>query len=149
MTDFADQVQKLARGVLISLALGLGIVVGVAALGTGAYFAWQWWTFDRHVSRLAVTVKIDTAKECSDADLLRIELFNGSTRTIEWTTLELSAKRPGRSSDIGDVSETTDVLIPPAKRLWACAVPKAKASAGDGSAPPWGVRSFTVRFADD
>ena len=126
-------------------AVGLSVSAGVAGL-----YGWHWWSHDRHTALLVAKVKIDSSR-CSDADLpVWVELFNGSTKTIEHASFLVTAKRPGHSEEIAEFHKRADYLIPPNKRLFACAAPtiKREAQGEDVRVLEWDIGLTSVRFSD-
>ena len=99
------------------------------AIGTG--YAYDWWSYDRHVALVVATARVDPEK-CVEAGFpVYLEVFNGSTKTVESTSFSIIAKRPNRSTNVSDFRDTTDHIIKPGGRLTACANPTLKPEAKD------------------
>ncbi len=137
--------QGLLRWTLIAGAVGLGLSASAAGL-----YGWHWWSHDRHAALLVAKVKIDPSR-CSDAGLpVWFELFNGSSKTIEHASFYVTAKRPGQSEELAELHKKADYLIPPNKRLFACAAPaiKREAQGEDIRVLEWNIGLTNVRFSD-
>jgi hypothetical protein len=90
-------------------------------LTAASIYAAQWWRYDRHAAKIGASVQIDNARCPDDALPVHVKIFNGSSATIENTHIYLSARRPGRSTDVGDqLPIDFDAIVPPAKTLVAC-----------------------------
>jgi hypothetical protein len=105
-----DYTKWLLKWFFIAL-LGL-IVVGAFIFAIG--FGWAWWTNGRHVSRVSVTV-MRSDKLCADpAFPIFVGITNGSTKTIQSTTFEVTAHLPDHSTNVlGYQSLSWDNVIKP------------------------------------
>lgn len=124
-------------------------VAGLASAAAAGLYGWEW-RQDEDIALVVASAMVDPAK-CADARLpVWFEVFNGSTKTITYTSFYLRAKRPGRSTDVVDFHRNAEYLIPPQTRLFACAAPKMKADAQgeDLQALEWTMGLTEVRFAD-
>lgn len=145
-----DEFQRLAKLLGKWVLIAVAILVAFTVIITASLGGHSWLTYGRHAARVTATVKIDPTKKCTAANPLMIEIFNGSTKTVEHTIIDLSAKRPGRSTDIGDITDSNDFVILPGRTLAACTVPNVLGAepGEDLRRFEWGIRSLSVRFAD-
>jgi len=109
---------------LVIFAAGLFVL---ALLSVGVWWTWNWWSFERHEAKIytaalnASAEQIDpklgkALKEKCDAQFPIVVVYlNESSRTIEYIAIEVSARLPGRSTNIltYDSRVTFDLVIEP------------------------------------
>jgi hypothetical protein len=95
------------------------IAVGAVIFAFG--FSWTWWTNGRHVSKVSATV-MRSDKLCADpAFPIFVGITNGSTKTIQSATFEVSAHLPDHSTNIlGYRSISWDNVIKPSGVFGQC-----------------------------
>jgi len=109
---------QMARNESVRAIAFAGLLLTLTA---ASIYAAQWWTYDRHAAKIRASVQIDKAQCPEDALPVHVEIFNGSSATIENTHIYLSARRPGRSADVGDqLPIDFEAIVPPAKTLFSC-----------------------------
>jgi hypothetical protein len=148
--DFVDQFQRLMKLLFKWALIGLGCLVGIGVVMAAGLYGYEWWTVDRHKSKVRVEAKLQE-KVCDKEFPVVVIVHNESSRTIEETTAYLSARRPGFSTDLtwpGTVS--WDAIVKPGEHLGACwKIPLRDTEKDtDPRALEWGVKSFIVRFAE-
>jgi hypothetical protein len=90
-------------------------------------------------------------KECPDDKYpIHIIIGNGSGRTLQHTTFSLSARQPGRSSDLAEYnSYEDDHISPPKQGYGGCWIaPKLKEPVADPRTLEWSIKYKTLDFRD-
>ena len=113
----------------------LGLIVLALVIGGGAW-AWNCYSHDRHVAKIqpvvthkgapASKVVADTkpAEElCSDEFPIFVGFTNGSSRTIEYVQIDVTARLPGHSTNIlkYDSNLKMDRIVEPGGGFRYCA----------------------------
>jgi hypothetical protein len=107
------------------------LLVGLAVVALGAVYTWNyryglaywhsWYTNDRHVPNVMVTVNAQD-RGCTDPQYpIAVELENKSGRTVERVSFYLVAKRPGRSSNlVSGGQRSSDHILAPGQKIGLC-----------------------------
>lgn len=135
------------RAVLAAIAL-----VALSVLGF-----WGWQEYNYEAPKRAVTVAAGyDPKTCTDRQWPIIVIVkNNSKRTVNSTSVTITAKFPGRSSELLSWDQRTtgsDMIIKPSRAVIWCYGPQSQPYGRQWAHDPeqieWGVESFSVVFAD-
>lgn len=106
MTDAVDTFRRIVLLVakwLLFIVLGLAVLGGLIAL---VVYIYGYWTYDRHVANVKISV-ITTV--CTDDKWpLLVSIENKSDKVLESTSFVLEARRKGRSSNIASYERYND-----------------------------------------
>lgn len=99
-----------------------GTITAIAAIsGLGA---WAYWYVDNaayEFEKNKITISVMTGdKNCSDQLPLRVRIQNGTKYSLDEIGYVVSAKIPGRSSEVYSSYESSDLIIPAARAMVAC-----------------------------
>lgn len=93
--------------VIILLLIGFGVLK-------------DWYSYDRHKAKVKVSAKFDTAV-CGKEYPLKITVLNGSSRTINETSVYISVTNRGFSTKLNDSSsQKIDKILPPMEGWESC-----------------------------
>jgi hypothetical protein len=103
MNEPKNPLIEFAKWLLKAAAFAVLSVVGLGLLSWGGYALWSWYDKDRHVAKIDLQVFSDQKhleSLCKDGGVVFVGYVNHSGRTIEYLTVDVTAHRPGRSTDI-------------------------------------------------
>jgi hypothetical protein len=121
--------------------IAIGSLLVLTGLVVGGYFAYKWYTYDRHISNTGFAVEF-SEKYCSTPGFpIYVSVANGSDRTINSVTFTLEAKRKGYSGNIAAYnSYASDKIIPPHEAFaWCWKVPDLTDKTADPQSLQWSV----------
>jgi hypothetical protein len=150
MTDAVEAFRQIIWTIFKWIFIAAGVLVGLAMILVAAVYSYNWYTYDRHEQNVQFLITTDR-KECPDDKYpIHIIIGNSSGRTLERVTFSLSARQPGRSSDLAEYSSYEDDHInPPKQGYGGCwSAPKLKESVADPRTLQWSIKYKTLYFRD-
>jgi hypothetical protein len=150
MADPVEAFRQITRLIFKWIFIAAGIVVGITVIFVTAVYSYNWYTYDRHVENVQFLITTDR-KECLDDKYpIHVIIGNTSGRTLERATFSLSARQPGRSSDLAEYnSYEDDHVSPPNQGYGGCwSLPKFKEPIADPRTLEWSIKNKTVYFRD-
>lgn len=139
-------VSLLTKWILIAV-FGLA---GIAFLIGAAVWAYNWYTFERHVQNIAVIISTDK-KDCpDDAFPIYVMFGNKSSKTLESVSFTLRARVKGRSTNLAlHDSYTDDHISEPNMGYANCwPVPKLSEPVTDPRSLEWDIIYKRFSFRD-
>ncbi len=113
----------------------LGLIVLAVVIGGGAW-AWNWYSYDRHVAKIQPVVTRKGASPskvvadtkpveelCNDDYPIFVGFTNGSSQTVEYVQIDVTARLPGHSTNIlrYDSNLKMDRIVEPGGGFGQCA----------------------------
>jgi hypothetical protein len=144
--------EQLKRWRLPILALAAAVAASLAVVAPALLGPWstQWFTYDRHFKLIQIDAGPDD-KQCSDAARpIRVQVTNGSSKTVAELSFYLNAHRAGQDLDVSNGGVWKGDAIAPEATLKFCtpAVLIEDAAGDDPRHFFWTARLSWVRFAD-
>ena len=131
------------------LLIAIATLVAVIAIAYGVYQANHWFTYDRHVSKIKITVNAD--KElCKEDDYpIFVAFENNSTRTINEISFSLVGRVKGRSSGITNAYLSSDSIVKPGEEFRLCwSAAKLTKQISNPRSLEWSVYGVFYTFAE-
>jgi hypothetical protein len=132
------------------LLIAAGVLIAVALLLAGGVWGFNWYTHDRHVEQIKVIASTDRNICKDDKFPITVIIRNASGKTVEKVSFSLSARRPGRSSDLTKYnSYDDDHLIEPNKGHGTCwSAPELKELVADPRELQWSINYKSIYLKD-
>jgi hypothetical protein len=130
------------------LFIAIGAILLLIGLSVSGYFAYVWYTHDRHVANIEPIIHIDKSV-CTDEKFpLGVGFTNNSGKTLNRVEFALEARTKGRSTNLAQYhSYTSDFITKPGESWGGCyALPKLRESV-DPKSVIWSIGSATYSFA--
>jgi hypothetical protein len=104
--------------VTLKVAACLLLLGAVAGAGLAGYSYLD--TQAHNAEKAKITVAITADNHCSPSWPLYIRITNGTAAPLDSVSFSVSAKVPGRSSEVYSDFITSDIIIPPSKTATTC-----------------------------
>lgn len=148
MTEAEKAFRAISWLIIKWLLICLAVLLGLTVLAVGAFFAYQWYTYDRHAALVTSVVQTNV---CTDPQYpLLIAFNNKSSKSLILASFVLSAKVPGRSSDIAQYrSLSSDNIVKPGEGIGNCwSLPGFLEPVKDFKTLEWSLSYVHYTFAD-
>jgi hypothetical protein len=136
----------------VILVIG-ALLVFVAGLVTGSTDLFRnvqyWYTHGRHETKVKAQLFLDRTM-CVESHPIAVGFVNSSSKTVESIRFSLSARGPGRSSNLADYYFYVDdsILEPGQGRMRCWRQPNLNEKIDDPAKLNWSVNIEKVQFAD-
>ena len=147
MADAVQSFRQICWLIFKWLVIATSALAAIAVILFAAAYGYYWYTYDRHVKNVDFIVSTDR-KECPEDDYpIYIIIRNRSGHTLESASFRLSARQPGRSSELVDYSsyENDHIILPNEGYSGCWWVPKLSESA-DPRTLQWSIKYNTLHF---
>lgn len=104
----------------VTLRITAAVVLLAASIGAVAWAYSEIQARALEAEKNKITATITTGNKCADVVPLYVRIHNGTDGSIDEFSYVLSAKFPGRSSEVYSSYESTDLITPPGKTAVAC-----------------------------
>jgi hypothetical protein len=147
MTEAVETFKQISWLIFKWILIAAGAVIALGVLLAASVYGYNWYTYDRHAENVQFLITTDR-KECPDDKYpIHIIVGNSSARTLERVTFTLSAREPGRSSELAEYnSYEDDHISSPKQGYGGCwSAPKLR-EAADPRTLQWSIAYKTFYF---